>query len=917
MPPSLPTPFLTLDSPQATLQTVGGKGANLARLKRQGFPVPDGFLIPTTIYADFVSANRLDEIIQNALQTLDADPDALEDAAQRIRSRFSACPFPPSLAQALEQAYAWLGAPPVAVRSSATAEDLPELSFAGQQDTYLNILGVQALSQAITACWGSLWTARAIGYRRRNSIPQDEVTLAVVVQAMVPSEASGVLFTANPLSGLRTETVIDATLGLGEALVSGQVEPDHYVVDARRGAIVAKTLGAKATVITGQPGGGTHTRRGDASTQQAIPDEAILELTRLGQRVAAEYNFPQDIEWAWVGGKLSLLQTRPITSLFPLPQGLPPEPLKVFFSFAAVQGMLDPLTPLGQDTLRMIFSAGASLFGERVTPESQKVLYTAGERLWVNFTPILSNSFGRRAVHAALSMVEPTVRQAVEQIQDDPRLQPARPGVSWHARSRMAHFFIPLAANVLLNLISPRRRREYIIRQGEKILEEVERRCAAIQGDRRQKLAQQANLLPELYARELPRTFILFVSAVASGVASWNFLDMLAGKAAQEQPSTAQPSIGDLVLQVTRGMPFNPTTEMDLDLWHMAQVIRLNPASWEVFQNNSAAELAARYQQGDLPPVAAQRVQQFLRRYGGRGLGEIDLGRTRWAEDPTHVFEMLSSFLQIENTDQAPDVVFARGAQSAQKAVDRLAHAVRQTRRGWLKSRLLRFFAGRARQLMGARESPKFFAVRMMHVIHRALLQTGQEYTQAGELERPDDLFYLSLAELQAFAAREERDWHGLINNRRAAYQRERLRRQIPRLLLSDGRAFYEGMNDVDAAENTIHGSPVSPGSVEGQVRVVLDPRQAGLLPGEILVCPGTDPSWTPLFLSAAGLVMEVGGMMTHGAVVAREYGIPAIVGVDRATTRLKTGQRIRVDGSTGQIILVQHDASGVKSSGK
>lgn len=299
-------------------------------------------------------------------------------------------------------------------------------------------------------------------------------------------------------------------------------------------------------------------------------------------------------------------------------------------------------------------------------------------------------------------------------------------------------------------------------------------------------------------------------------------------------------------------------------------------------------------------------VSQFLDRYGGRGLGEIDLGRARWAEDPAHVFEMLGSFLQIESKAQAPDVVFARGIESSQQAVAQLAAAVRSLPRGWLKARLLRFFTGRARQLMGLRESPKFFAVRLFWIIHRELLKTGQEFVEAGELGSPDDVFYLTFTELKAFAARQEKDWCGLIAARREAYQREFSRRQIPRLLLSDGRAFYEGLAEPDDSENTINGSPVSPGSAEGRVRVVLDPRKAGLLPGEILVCPGTDPSWTPLFLSASGLVMEVGGMMTHGAVVAREYGIPAIVSVDRATTRLQTGQRIHMNGSTGKIVIME-----------
>jgi phosphohistidine swiveling domain-containing protein len=918
-----PTWILPLNSEQANLQSVGGKGANLSRLVRAGFPVPGGFIITTQAYQDYVDANQLERGIL-ALIPENTNPEALEDASKEIRALFSDGKIPETLVEEIRANYTSIGEGPVAVRSSATAEDLPELSFAGQQDTYLNVIGKDNLLQAVVNCWSSLWTARAIAYRDRNQVSHTEAQVAVVIQRMVESQASGVLFTANPLSGLRSETVIDATLGLGEALVSGQVEPDHYVVDITKASILSKTLGSKFISIHGQPDGGTQARQENRQEIQALPDDAILALAQLGRQVAELYNFPQDIEWAWSDNQLYLLQSRPITSSYPLPADLPAEPLKVFFSFAAVQGMLDPLTPIGSDAMREVFAMGAKLFGVRVTRQTQRVLYEAGERLWINFTPILTNSFGRQIVPVVLELVEPSTRQAVEQIWNDPRLLPGKPGVSFHARIRLARFFPRLGMNLLMNLIAPRRRREFIVINGENILEDMERRVATIQGDRWQELAQGADLLPDLAADDLPRTLVLFISAVAAGMASWNLLNMLAKKAGDElQPDssmiltnsenhespTSNPqysnSINDLILQVTRGMPYNPTTEMDLALWKMAKTIRNDPSSWQVFQNCEVEELTTRLRTGKLPEASLKAVNQFLKQYGGRGLGEIDLGRKRWAEDPTHVFEMLSSFLRIEDETQAPDVVFSRGAASAQEAIDELAAIVGKTSKGWLKARLVRFLAGRARQLMGARESPKFFAVRMMGLVQGALLKIGREFVEAGELENADDLFYLKLDEMKDLAAHRDQDWRALIANRRAAYQRELLRRQIPRLLISDGRTFYEGMVSSDTSENGLNGSPVSPGSVEGRVRVVFDPRQAGLLPGEILVCPGTDPSWTPLFFSAAGLIMEVGGMMTHGAVVAREYGIPAIVGVDQATRRLQTGQRIRMDGSSGKIVLL------------
>jgi pyruvate,water dikinase len=268
---------------------------------------------------------------------------------------------------------------------------------------------------------------------------------------------------------------------------------------------------------------------------------------------------------------------------------------------------------------------------------------------------------------------------------------------------------------------------------------------------------------------------------------------------------------------------------------------------------------------------------------------------------------MLSNYLQIDDTGKAPDVVFTRSKATAHQAIAELTRLVSKTRHGWFKARWIGFFAGRARQLMGMRENPKFFAVRLFWILHRELQKSGQEFVEAGELEKPDDLFHLSLAEIEDFASGGKRDWRSLIAARRAAYHREQPRRQIPRLLLSDGRAFYEGIHSDKDTSDTLIGSPVSPGSVEGKVRVVLDPRKANLKSGEIMVCPGTDPSWTPLFLAAGGLVMETGGMMTHGAVVAREYGIPAIVGVDKATQRLHTGQTIRMDGSSGQILILNN----------
>ncbi len=894
---ALTSSVVPLDDGQVTLAMVGGKGANLAKLARAGFPVPGGFLVTTQAYQTFVMTNQLDETIRTALHGIPLDdPAALDRASAQIRQSFNRGVVPEELTLALWEAYHNLGQPPVAVRSSATAEDLPEMSFAGQQDTYLNILGNDALREAVVNCWGSLWTARAIGYRSRNGIAQEEVALSVVVQQMVQSEAAGVLFTANPLTGNRTETVIDATFGLGEALVSGQVEPDHYIVESSSGRILQKTLGAKALAIWSQSGGGTVTQQADAATQQALPDAAIREVTALGQRVADLYGTPQDIEWGWAEGKLYLLQSRPITSLYPLPQATFAEPLQAYFSFGAIQGMLDPMTPLGQDAIRMVFAGGARLFDFAYTLETQPLLFSAGERLWVRTTPVLRNRVGRQGMRKVLGVIEPSIGQAVESLLTEAAFATSGPPQPATLR-RIVHFVGALLPNLVRTVRDPDAQRQAIQGLITTLLTQVQTQMAAATT-----LAERVTLFEQIISNGFQFAVPNLVPRVAPGLVAMNRLIAWADEAftpTQEGQRRA--------LEIARGLPHNVTTEMDLMLWQTAQTMRSDEATLTFIQTHDATFLAEQYLANSLPVVAQRAVAAFLAKYGMRGLAEIDFGRTRWRENPVQVMQMIQSYLRIGDPTQAPDAVFQRGEAAAQALLDDLVVALRQQPNGAVKAALVPWLAKRMRALAGLRESPKFFIINLFGIVRAGLLESGEELVVQGVLNRADDLMFLHLKELQALAAGYAIDWKALVKERRALYDREKLRNQIPRVLLSDGRAFYEGMRSTNGDQaGVITGSPVSPGVIEGIVHVVFDPHDAQLAPGEILVCPGTDPAWTPLFLAAGGLVMEVGGLMTHGSVVAREYGIPAVVGVHEATTRLKTGQRIRVDGSSGEIVLIE-----------
>lgn len=892
-PDQLPETLIPFDSPQVDLSVAGGKGANLIKLKNAGFPVPDGFLIPTSAYREFVLENHLRSLIKSTLEKTDLrSPEALKHASLQIRQEFSQGKISIDLVDSLRSGLAWLGDAPVAVRSSATAEDLPGMSFAGQQDTLLNVIGEELLVDAVITCWSSLWTARAIGYRTRNNIPHDEVSLSVIVQRMVQSEISGVLFTANPLTGLRSEVVIDATIGLGEALVSGQVEPDHYIVDTVQSAIKSKTLGAKSDAVRGLPEGGVQSYKTDSPGTQALPDQAILELARIGKKIEALYEFPQDIEWAWVDGTFSILQSRPITSLYPIPEVPESSQLHVFFSFGAVQGLLDPMTPLGQDAIRLIFAGGSSLFGfNDRTQHTQGVIKIAGERLWGDATSIVRHPLGAKVMLKVFPGVEPGSLGALKEILSDPDVEAGSGRMKLSTIRRLFRFGRRMLKKMLFFARDPETKARMIRDAYQAEIEKLRKKYDQ-PTQRTLTLTEAVELFREIY-----HAFIFAVPEIAGGAMPGLLPLLFLSKISSQHHGS-----NELALKLTRGLPNNVTTEMDLSLWDTAKAIREDPISLQMFQSLPAAQLAENYLRAELPEIGQRGLQTFLTQYGMRGLGEIDIGRPRWRENPTQIIQTIQSYLQIKDDTIAPDAVFRRGTAQAQEALDTLVASVQNTFAGKLKTRMVRAAVRRLWALGGLRESPKFYIVQIMGLIRHSLLRCGETLVAQGKTKNKDDLFFLYLDELEAFSNGEQQDWKTLIRQRRTSYNQEMLRKQVPRMLVSDGRTFYEGMEAPDREAGVLRGSPVSPGVVEGTIRVVFEPHKANLSPGEILVCPGTDPAWTPLFLAASGLIMEVGGMMTHGAIVAREYGIPAVVGVNQATVYLETGDKVRLDGSTGLI---------------
>jgi hypothetical protein len=420
-------PFTAID--REMLPSVGGKAANLGELVKAEFPVPAGFCVTTIAYEMVAADAGLEPTLAALAAAEPGDTVRLAELAGEMRSLLLEASVLDDLGWAIAEAYEELGGDaPVAVRSSATAEDLPGASFAGQQDTYLNVVGVESVLDAVRRCWASLWTDRAVSYRANNGIDPRGVRLAVVVQRMVDASVAGVLFTANPVTGRRRQAVIDASPGLGEAVVSGAVNPDHFVANAATGEIVERRLGDKRVAVVAGSGGGTETVERAADEHRAsLSDDQVLALAKLGARVEEHYGAPQDTEWAIDGdGRLWLLQARPITTLFPLPEEAPKgdEDLRVYFSFNVAQGVYGPLTPMGIQAFRLITSSVATFAGLPPSNPYKGAAFfveSAG-RMFLDVTPVLRSERGRRLFERVMSNMEARTVPIVRQLVNDPRL---------------------------------------------------------------------------------------------------------------------------------------------------------------------------------------------------------------------------------------------------------------------------------------------------------------------------------------------------------------------------------------------------------------------------------------------------------------------------------------------------------------
>ncbi|MBE7171280.1 MAG: phosphoenolpyruvate synthase [Williamsia sp.] len=853
---------------------VGGKGANLGELcKVEGIPVPDGFCITTDAFQKIIREVPSINPLLDRLSLMDAqDRNEICELSAEIRRAIESKVVPLEIQEEIFSHLARLGeSRAYAVRSSATAEDLPTASFAGQQDTYLNITGRRSVLQHISRCWASLFTERATAYRMQNGFDHRKVQLAVLVQKMIFPEAAGILFTADPVSANRKIVSIDAGFGLGEALVSGKVNPDRYKV--RDGKIFDQKIADKKLAIYASAGGGISEQEIDPDKQnkQVLTHEQILQLEQTGRKIETHFGAPQDIEWCLAGSQFYIVQSRPITTLYPIPS-TGDGAYHVFVSVGHQQMMTDPIKPLGLSVFRL--TAGRHMFD-------------AGGRLFVDIAPMLATPEGRQGLLNTLGKSDPLIREALITIIERGDFTETVPekekdtGQGNDPKTKPIWAYEPLTKNDPAIVAE-------LIRQSQGAIEELKQTIQTKKGtavfdfivediQRRKKLSAESDSMGVVLAA------ISASAWINEKIGEW----------------LGEKNVADIL---TQSAPSNVTSEMGLALLEVADKIRPYPGIIRYLQQLKEDDFLHGLLEFEGGKGASDAIRAYLDRYGMRCAGEIDITRTRWSEKPAVLVPLILS--NVKNFGpHASKEKFEQGLQQAAQKKQELLDGLKQLPDGGQKALETEEKISLLRNYIGYREYPKYEIVNRYFIYKQALLKEVEQLVQAHVLSATEDSYYLSFEELRE-AVRTHQVQDGLISKRKEAYTLyEKL--TPPRVMTSDGEIITGAYKRENIPADALAGLPVSSGLIEGRARVILNMEEAELERGDILVTSFTDPSWTTLFVSIKGLVTEVGGLMTHGAVIAREYGIPAVVGVENATKLIKDGQQIRVHGTDGFVELL------------
>lgn len=935
--------ILPIDAKDVSLELVGGKGKSLARLASAGMSVPNGFYLTTSAYKDFVEKNNLQKtIISLAKPEIMGRTVSFESASEHIQELIKGVELPSEIVDEVRQAYEALNvqSPAVAVRSSANAEDLPDLSFAGQQDTYLNIRGDKALITSIRNCWASLWTPRAISYRHQMGIEQEMVAMAVVVQIMVPSDVSGILFTANPVNGERSEFIINSSFGLGEAVVGGQVTPDTYVVDRKTKSLKEKIIGPKAQKIVSSDTQGTILQdvSEDERNQSSLSEKSLKELSSTALEVEDLFDgVPQDIEWAISGGKLWMLQSRPITNLPPQPIEVtwePTPPSRILARRQIVENIPDPCSPLFDE---LYLNEGLETIAKGKKRNSYMV---GGGPMFVTVNGYAYQRFDFPQVVTIQDEIDNAITEEekeekiarIWQEWDDSFAQTIKkinPKIEQHD------------LDLFLEELSPEDLKAFNEWTEKADIKDIAHKVTMPES---RYPAYVANNKSEANEKQIKEWKEKVMPELLATVEEWEKIDYkitpeeellrgirdLAHAGGMYWSSNASHSFGiakatDDQLQafLRENLPDHNftsghflsgfrsrTLEANEHMHQIAKQIQENNVLYELVVTTPPKQLMNVLKNHANGGPVVKALEEYLNIYGHLGYS-LDFVEPLPIEDPTGLLSTLKTMITAKDYNpKKHEIDAAKKREQALQRIEQLLDGLQYWQfryRNWFTHRF--YFI---------REDVMFYLTSGWPILRSLALELGKRLVDIGTLNVPDDVFYLVTEELtKAINAHKESeaipDYQNLTSDRRELREaRKRLHPPgtIPEFASNNpGVAFKETQVKNDPNSDILRGIPVSPGTVTSPASLIKSPKEfEKMQPDSILVCPMTNPAWTPLFAHATGLVTDMGGILGHGSIVAREYGIPAVVGTGTSTQRTKHGQTIRVDGDAGTVELIQDE---------
>ena len=860
------TEFLK-DVSQQDLSRVGGKAANLGEMIKVSLPVPTGFVLLIDSYNKFIEHNKIRFKIEELLKNRDnIEFESMKAISSKIKKFFEKGKIPDDILTEIDNLYEQIGSPEVVVRSSATLEDSPITSFAGQYDSFLNVEGKEQLHKCIKKCWASLWNARALSYRLINKIDDNELAHGVIIQKLIKAEKSGILFTANPVNNRRDQMLINASWGLGEAIVSGNVTPDQWIVNKEKQKIVKEDIAVKGKMTVVKDNGTELVDvSGERYQQSSLNQNEVQKLLELGQKVEEHFELPQDIEWACCDNNFYLVQSRPITTLFPqLKSGDSGEELKIYTNFLLLDKVIpEPLTPIGEDLWKK--------FLKSIMPTSW-VKSVAG-RLFIDTTELSRLEKWWDGIRNSPSAMDPlTLKTSLEVLErNKAELKQQRkplikviPTLLGFLSPSLFKFILTSMPKTLYGvLFSPEKAIRKAYNYGENQIKSLEQKIAKLH-TREEKIEFIEEKAPAVY-------YFIPLKVLFHVINSLTYLDKarkIINKHLDEMPELSK---------VEKSLPHNVTTEMGMELLKIAQ----------------------KFDRSDETLMPDQPdIKKFLNKYGHRAYLEVDPGIPRWREEPGYVINLIKSYISNKSYDERIKR-FYHDKEEAERTIENITMQLKE-KGDQRDARKVEKILKKYRKLFGVRELPKYIMVKGVTLFREILLEIGDELVSGGRLDNKQDIFYVSFQDIKS-----DKKLQKLVLQNRKMYRKEFKRVSVPRVITSTGETIFSPGESEKTGQ--FGGIPVSPGIHEGQVKVLEHPNESNKLSkGDILVTKATNPAWTPLFLEIGGLITEMGGPISHGSVVAREYGVPAIAGLREATTRFKDGQFIRLNGETGKVEILK-----------